>query len=544
MDRRTKILAGGLGAVVALLFVARVAYPAWIAPLLTIDDRVRERHADLQELEQFQMAVDRARADYRDFVARNGSFDFGRVENAVRDRLNALIARHKLENASTAPSRPVVERKTGLIRSTITVTAVGSLESAVSFLKDLSEIPELVRVDNPTLSPASAGRRGQAEDSVNLRVPIELLVLPKNRTAGHIDPETLSKPETFVRHAAQNYALIWERTPFTPYVELQPLRVDVQRMLNVEVGQPGILQATASGGDGQYKYEWSPKEGLVEPTLARTNVDTSAPRTQSYTVSVIDGVKDREPVTATVAVTVREPKPAARPEPAPTEPPPPPRPVAAQWPEAPSMIVVMTLLRNAGNTRTNELMVNNTRTRETNYYKVMDDFDGGKLVYVHQTGGVVWRGGKYFVYPLGATLADCIEYQQAEAYPELRSAAERAVALETARVEARQKESPPENPPGGAVLDSRGGTSGPAGAAAALERPRRPVTEGAEGPLAPTADPQTDNNETVGPPDPAPAAAMPPAGQPGDNAQPPARPARPTSTDRPRPGKNPRPGRL
>lgn len=558
MDRRSKILAGGFGAVVAFLVLARVVYPAWILPLLTLDDRVREKSEELAKLEEVQAAVDKARLEYRDYVARNGSFDFGRVETAVRDRLNILIEKYKLENASTAPSRPNEDRKTGLTNSTITVTAVGTLEAAVNFMKEVAEMPELVRLGNPTLTPASSGRRGDSSDRVNLRLPIDLLVLPKNRTAGNIEPATLTKAVQFVRHSAQDYSRIWERTPFTEYVELQPLRVEVQRALTVEVGQPGILQATASGGDGNYKFDWNPKEGLTEPAIARTGVDTSAPRTQNYTVSVVDGVKNRDPVTATVVVTVREPKP--KPEPAPTQPPPPPPPpVAATWPEGRNMTIVMTLLRNSGNSRVNELMVTNSRTRETTYHKVGDDFDGGKLAYVHQTGGLVRRDKKYFVYPLGSLLADCIPFEQAGDYPELKSAAERALALETAQAEAKQKAQPEENQPSEEMKhDSRGAQGLPSEATHETKADVAAPKPSADAVTVPNDKKEVESNadDGQGPQvaNPVPVAAEPaqpggapstqPVVQPNNRAQPQPGQTRPPGPNRPHRTKGNRPGRL
>jgi|CXWL01.1.fsa_nt_gi hypothetical protein len=542
MNRRTKILAIGFGAVIAYLLVAQVVYPNWIRPLLTIDQRVAERRADLEKLEKLQKSVDDARLEYRDYVARIGSFDPGRVETAIRDRLNALIEKHKLENANTAPSRPVEDRKTGLTTSVITVTAVGSLESAVSFLKDVSELPELVRVGNPAIYPAGSGRKGEEKDLVNVRLPIEVLVLPKHKVAGLIDPTTLQKSESFVRHTGRDYSEIWNRKPFTPYVELPPLRVDTQKTINVEVGAQAFLQATPSGGDGKYTIAWTPTDGVSEPTMARSAVDTSAVRTQTYTVTVTDTVKDRTPVTATVAVSIREksipPKPSD-----PTPPPPPPPPVVTTWPDAKLMQIVMTLLRSAGTSRTNELMVFNSRTKETTYHKVTEDFDGGKLVFVHQTGGVVSRKGQYFVYPLGAMLSEAVEYKLAENYPELKAAAERAVAMETAQAEAQRRQPPIGEQPAEAqpTLDSRGGE----GAVPNTMNPPLETAAGGLGPLFPVPGSVTEGTELIGPPDQAPQTPTtqnPPA-QPGAKTQDPSKTPRPGST-RPRPTKGKNPGRL
>lgn len=471
MDRRTKILAIGFGAVIAIVILSKTVYPNWIKPLLTLDERIAEREEERERLLEIQHNIEKARIEYRDLVSRNGSFEPGRVETAVRDRINALIDKHKLQDANVAPSRPVPDRKTGLISAVITVTATASLESVVSFLKDLSELPELVRVGNPAISPVASTRRSDKKDQMNFRVPVEMLILPQNKVVGRIEESALQKPENFVRHAGRGYKEIWDKTPFTEFVDLPPLRVDVQKMANFEVGQQAFIQATPSGGEQNYTVKWEPAEGLTEPSSARTGVDTSTARTQTYTVTVTDTARDSKPVSATVAVTIKEPKP---PTPAPVEPQQvvektPPAPVERRDPEGRSKQIVMTLLQNAGTKRTRELMIVNSRNKETTYHKAGEDFDGGKLIFVHQTGGLVNTKGKYYIYPLGANLEERMEYQNAVEYTELRAAAEKSIALETARADAARKKSivepdPAVVEPGGpeGTLDSRGGDEPPA----------------------------------------------------------------------------------
>src|SRR5262249_1179316 len=143
---------------------------------------------------------DDARIEYRDYVARIGSFDAGQVETAVRDRLNALIEKYKLENASVSPARPIEDRKTGFMTTVITVSATGSLEAAINFMKEVSELPQLVRAGNPKLAPSGSGKKSEQQDIVNLNLPIEVLVLPRNKIVGLIDPATLPKSDMLVRH--------------------------------------------------------------------------------------------------------------------------------------------------------------------------------------------------------------------------------------------------------------------------------------------------------------------------------------------------------
>ena len=102
------------------------------------------------------------------------------------------------------------------------------------------------------------------------------------------------------------------------------------------------------------------------------------------------------------------------------------------------MTIAMALLRTLGPERLDEFMVYNNKSKQTNYYKVGDEFDGGELVFVHQRGGVVRRNEDYYVYPVGASLDQPIEAKVADDYPKLRSAADKIREIR----EARQKPKP------------------------------------------------------------------------------------------------------
>ena len=70
-------------------------------------------------------------------------------------------------------------------------------------------------------------------------------------------------------------------------------------------------------------------------------------------------------------------------------------------------------------------MVHNSQSNSEDFYKVGDDFDGGELVFVHQTGGVVRRSDDYFIYPLGETLDNALTERAAGEYPVLLDAVKR-----------------------------------------------------------------------------------------------------------------------
>ena len=424
MDRRTKILAIAFGAVTAYLALAKVVYPNWLQPLLSLDERVAERREVLDRLESLDHQVMQARPEYRDYVARIGSFDAQSVVTDVRDRLNGLIQKHALQNAGVSPGTPRSNRKTGVETIVITVTAVGLLESAIGFLRDVAELPHLMRVGNVALYPSKSSRssdRNRRQELTHLRVPIELLVLPQHKVVGRIRLEGLSQPKSWVRHEGRDYSVIWSGTPFTQYIPPKPMKVNVGRDVTVKVGRSAKLRASVKGGDKQYTYEWSPQEGLKKIKGPNVEVDTSIAFTRSYTLTVTDGMGMSASDAVQVTVTERRKKTTTtKPEKKTVKPRDP------RWKDRRQMQVVMALGWTGPNEQINELMVYHKRSKETSYYAVGDEFDGGELVFVHQTGGLVHRtDGQYAIYPIGDTLDRDVSIEGADAFPELREAVER-----------------------------------------------------------------------------------------------------------------------
>lgn len=496
MDKRSKILAGVFGVVVAYALLAGVVYPTWIKPLLTIDERIAEKEAELDKLLKEDQAVQDARLEYKNWAARIGAFDAGWVETDVRERLNKLIERHKLADATVTPSRPVEDRKVGLFTSSITVTATGTLDSAIAFLKDVYELPHLTRVANASLSPVGGGKKESVKDRrVSVRVPIETWVLPQHRVVGPLDTATLIRPETVVRHQAQDYKTIVAANPFWDWVPPIPLTARIVKPVNVQVGEPGVLEATVSGGDGEYTILWSPAEGLEDPKSLRTTVDTSKVGTHNYTLSVTDGTP--ETVTVSTAVVVRE-VPKAVEQVVKTTPTPIPvavKEVRQRWPDGRSREIKMALLCTMGAEKLNQFMVFNSKSKQNEYFKVGDDFDGGKLEFVHQFGGVVSWKDEFFVYPLGFTADQGMELKAAGEYPELQLAAE-AIKKHKAEAAAAATPKPAEPLPGSAEAGKPpgavpGGTGSPPtqaeeapNVAPLSNQPVEPVTTGQ--PTAPT----------------------------------------------------------
>ncbi len=451
MDRRTTVLASVFGVVVIGALLSSVAYPlirehVWIDPA-----HIAREQRELDKLEDLEARVNEARLHYRDVVARLASFDVGVVETDVREALNELIDKYELENAKVTRGRPSSAGKTGLTKMTLTVTATCSLQSAVEFLKEVSEMPQLIRVGNAAISPmrkSGAGRKGYKKGTVSLRAPIEVMVLPRQKVVGPIDVKTLTQPDTFVRHQGQAYATIWEANPFWAYVPPIPLRVTAGPAVNVKTGKKRVmLTVKASGGEGPYTYRWEPADGLSDPTRPKPKVDTKKPFNRTYKVTATD-VNGKTAV-GSVRVTVADPRPkpvkVATKPPAPT-PRKPAKKVDKRWKDRKYMQVRMALLQAAGAERIDELMIYNNRAKETKYYTIGDEFNGGELVFVHPTGGVVRRMDEYFLYPIGNWVDEDISVKTggdaAREYPQLLAAADRHGVIFDGPIDAENDVSP------------------------------------------------------------------------------------------------------
>jgi hypothetical protein len=420
MDRRTKILAAVFGAVLLYAMLSSLVYPQWIKPLLNIDERIAEREEQYDELKAIEDEVDRAKEDYRALAARVGSFDVTKVETELRARLNELIEKHQLQDMSTSPSRPTEDRKTGVTRMQLTVTAVGKLKSVLGFLEDMAELPQLVRVGNAAMYPASGTRKGQSRDRMHLRLPLEVMMVPEQRIVGRLDESELVRPDPFPpRHQGRDYSLIWDRKPF---MEPIPLKADAGRDVSRRQGQAARLMGDASGGDGEYKCEWFPTDHIAEPTACTTTIDTSEAFEETYTVTVTDGSGEKAEDTVQVVITE-----GRRQKPSPDDRPQPPRAADKRWKDRKYMQLCMMLGHRVGDDRSRELMIFNNRSKQNEYYKVGDEFNGGELVFVHPRGGVVRRNDEYFLYPIGTWLDQEVGASDAAAgdYPDLKSVADR-----------------------------------------------------------------------------------------------------------------------
>lgn len=441
MDKRTKILAGLFGAMIAYGAITKVVYPTWIEPLVTIDDRIAKRQKELDKLEAEVEAVNRARYDYREWAGRTGGFEINNAVTEIRERLNKFLEKHKLADVKVTPTRPRDERKTGLWMASVTVSGSGGLDSLVMFLQDVSELPQVCRIGNASITPSSSRGRDTTINRFNLRVPVEVWAVPQNKMVGRLKVEDLVHPEFFIRHQGRDYASIWESDPFNEYV---PMKVKTPPTLAVVKGKKVALEVTVEGGVGPYAYQWSPARGLSLAKTRRPQVDSSKTGREIYTVSVTD---TRGNVgKSTISVTISDPPPKPRrvvegDKPTPRPPPPPPPPGRDISKDGRMQKLIMVMMRESKSERRDEIMVNHARSKQTSFFAAGDQFEGGKLIFVHQTGGLVNWKDEYYVYPLGETLDRFVSANDAFDYPILQRAAGKHMELveEMAKVEAAKE---------------------------------------------------------------------------------------------------------
>lgn len=253
MNKRTRILAIGFGAVVAFLAVDRLVYPAWIKPLLTIDKQIAERGKVLQELEEKEADVEHAKRRYEAYARRVGFVDVGRAKTDLRKRLTDLLdKKYQLANPNVDKGRNHTDRKTGIQLITLGFSGEGKLESVVKLLQELAELPDLMQVTRVDLTPSTSKRRLKKKDQVSLSATLQAKVLPQQKLLGRklTDEELNSKrPAELPRHRELAYAAIWQADPFSEYERPRP-KPEITPVVTNDDPEPSAPPATPT------EYRW------------------------------------------------------------------------------------------------------------------------------------------------------------------------------------------------------------------------------------------------------------------------------------------------
>lgn len=222
-ERRIGVVLAVLGGAVVLW---RVALPAFETTVLAVGrDNVKLRE-QLDDLEDKYNRVDKVRQVYRDFVERTGGTNADEVATALHSALNRLVNEARLKDARISPKKSSPDRKTGIHLVKFTVHGKGTLQSIVSFMEKCYELPYLGRFTQLKITPPSKRKRTRG-GTVEISTTFEIMVLPRHRASLIRDESKLEQPTEYVKHRRDaDYALIWERKPFTEYVPPKPPPVE------------------------------------------------------------------------------------------------------------------------------------------------------------------------------------------------------------------------------------------------------------------------------------------------------------------------------
>ncbi len=215
MPQRQKILLSLLVALAILLLGGKTVYPRWIKPLFDVSTEIAAIESERQSLEGTWARYRKSREVYREYVLRGGGTDAKQVKNDLQARLNQLISECDLTSKGVTPQAPKTNRKTHLQEFRFDVRAEGTLQSVVSFLDRCEELPQLVRVAEIRLNPASTGRRGQTEDRITLFCRLEVVVPSAVDGTIVVKMGPGDQPEKWDRNQgeAELYASIWNAQP-------------------------------------------------------------------------------------------------------------------------------------------------------------------------------------------------------------------------------------------------------------------------------------------------------------------------------------------
>ena len=191
--------------------------------VLGIRDENELLQAEADELDRQLGDVNAVRRTFREYAERTGGTNADEFKNTFYNKLTEMAKEAgfgdlRMQPSPTEQYKPAGWRSKSNIKEVrFTISADGTLASAVGFLKAFYELPYITQITS--LKIESAGRRSRrGGDQVQLRATIEALV-PPNDPVGQVNVGRITPATMKVKHDDRDYALIWERNPFKEYIE-------------------------------------------------------------------------------------------------------------------------------------------------------------------------------------------------------------------------------------------------------------------------------------------------------------------------------------
>jgi hypothetical protein len=166
-----------------------------------------------------------------------------------------------------------------------------------------------------------------------------------------------------------------------------------------------------------------PQHIMLDPPLIETKLAAMTPDIPlRHLRDNYSTIWDRKPFFEWQAPRPPPPTQVVRDDPPPVDPPP----VIEdkRWKDARDYQVAVTSVVYNGSRADQEVLLYNSRRKNTKYVGVGQDFDGGTLIHVHPRGVIVGREDGVFAYPIGESLDHPIKLSDAGDHPELQAAFE------------------------------------------------------------------------------------------------------------------------
>lgn len=279
MNKRTRILTMAFGGLILLWFLSGVAYPRWVRPLLNIENDIVELRDKLDEAAAFNERYELACREYTKLASRNGALQVASFKGSLHRRLEALAHDHHLDDLKVIPKRETRYGKTECWVVGFSVSGQQRLEDVLKFMRSLYELPPVLRIVDPKLSPVTPPRGEKAPDLVKVTLDVQALLLPP-RPHPRLDFQLAKKdlgsaPDRVVRHHNPDIVALAQRKPFMEYESPVVRPVEPTKPTNTHVPREELVRAKRWPG----KWRVIAISQMHEPEMARVLVGDGASKT-------------------------------------------------------------------------------------------------------------------------------------------------------------------------------------------------------------------------------------------------------------------------
>lgn len=247
MNPRERFIITIIGGVIGAWALYLAVNAFCLAPVRSADRDLANLSAEYSKLKRERDALPQVAKIWSGFAKRTYSFDERETQNAFGEELKRLATSHKLSGAQFTPRSGTKIGRTDVRTIAFQVVADGRLEQVTSFLRDLYELPVLIRLHKLHLAPTK--QVGGSDEIKITELIVETPVLSRFeavhpvqaalRSVTTMPADPAFKPGSLRRGipSLAEYALFRERNIFKAY-EPPPkfaITIDNQDLKSVQV---------------------------------------------------------------------------------------------------------------------------------------------------------------------------------------------------------------------------------------------------------------------------------------------------------------------